>query len=201
MTSSPKKFTRAAVLASYMETKNLRATCVATGCSAYLAFIWCKTAGVLQLEDKARYGSAASRAGATAEIEFQKLVPQAMPANQAWRANCPAYDFDFQGVLVDVKLSRKNKVGKWEWRLGGKKKHPAHLYAVFLLAGKGIADGYRLLLIPNELFPGQHNGTLHPDDATSYWWDFEVEAASLAKTLAEAIPCYGPNAQKRRTGQ
>lgn len=91
-------YDRASVLEAYGRTSSLRAACAETGCPPYVAYIWCKKAGVLALHDKTRYGTRANQMGALAEKEFQRLVPRAMPANATLDPNCPAFDFDVDGI-------------------------------------------------------------------------------------------------------
>lgn len=49
-----------------------------------------------------------------------------------------------------------------------------------------LANGYRLLPIPDEMFTVAKQPTLNPGCAPSHWWDLEVVPEELAHILTDA---------------
>ncbi len=177
-------YDQASVLAAYHHHGSVRGACAATGCPPYIAYIWLQKAGALTLADKSSYGCENAKLGAAAEKEFQRLVPKAMPANDVLRANCPAFDFDVGGVLVDVKYS-SGRSGMWTWRMAGYKEIRPDFFAVFLATAQSgrLDDGYRLLLLPEELFAEHKSGKISQGNTSSPFWDFECQPGELASVL------------------
>lgn len=178
-------YTRESVLEAYQRLGNLRAACTETGAPPYVAFIWCKKAGVMTTADKSRYGTKAQQQGAGAEAEFQRLVPFALPANTALVKNCPGFDFDVDGVTVDVKFSILRSRGNWGFDTAKHKHLPPDLYALFLCTHESgdIKDGYRLLIIPHDTVGDRSHVTLRPGSISDLW-SFEINPADLATLLA-----------------
>lgn len=177
---------REKLLAAYARLGNLRAACAETGAAPYVAYIWCRKAGVLKADDKSRYGSQAQRRGASAEAEFKRLVPAAMPANSALVKNCPGFDFDVDGILVDVKYSSRNKCGgAWRFFTARHKPLAPDLYVVFFATDPGgdLADGYRLLLIPHDFVSDRSVINLQPNSGSELW-QLEVQPETLSGLLA-----------------
>lgn len=186
------KPSREALLEAYRQCNNLRQACAQTGVKPYQAFIWLKKAKLLSLEEKGRYGTASQRAGGDAEAEFQRLVPQAMPANKVLQCNNPVYDFDYKGQTIDVKFSRVNKGHKknyhpcWRWDLAKHKTEKPDFYAAFLATSETglLSEGYILLLVPHDLYDGRARLSVRPDDPDNELWEFRVEPSELASVLA-----------------
>ena len=195
------------IIEAYLRTGSVKAACAEVGMMPYNAYIILKTAGVMKIEDKRNYGTTIQRYAADAEAEFQKLVPFAMPANKVIRANNPIYDFDVQGMKVDVKLcidrpskQRKSvidKNGNSKLVKGGsnyafntanhhdKDGHP-DFYAVFICDSGKISKGYRVLLIPDELV-GDAKTVNFSKDEKADWWNFEIQPSELAQFFADAM--------------
>lgn len=187
--SGGRPYDREAVIAAYRRTGNVRAACDETGAPPYVAYIWLRKAGALSVEDKRCYGSRAHRRGGEAEQEFQRLVPAAMPANKLLERNCPAFDFDVGGILVDVKYSSiRTSSGAWGFQFAKRKPIKPDFYCAFFATDPSgaLAGGYRLFLVPHFLFDGRNCVTLSPDDTGHDLLNFEIEPGELAPTLAEA---------------
>lgn len=179
-------YSRDLVVAAYREAGNIRATCAKTGVSPYTAFIWLKQAGVLTLDDKSSYGTRSAKAGAEAEMEFQRLVPDAIPANKHIQNNCPSFDFLVHELSVDVKFSAIRSGGDWGWRMCRHKPLKPDFVVVFLSQGRTISDGYFILLLPEQLFEDRASMSLSQTSRDSFLWDFQIGPDSLSKTLHEA---------------
>lgn len=184
--------TRDSLFEAYKKCNCLRQACAETGVKPYQAFIWLKKAKLLDIKEKGRYGTAGQRSGGDAEAEFQRLVPQSMPANKVLRDNNPVYDFDYKGQTIDVKYCSVNKWKNkgyhpcWRWELAKHKTNKPDFYAAFLATSPSglLADGYKLLLVPHDLFDGRARLSVRPDDPDNELWDFRVEPNELAKVLA-----------------
>lgn len=187
-TVGEKPYSRDSFLAAYQRLKTLRAACEETGCPPYVGYRWAKIAGVMTSTDGQQYGTKGSRLGATAEAEFHRLVPEALHANRELEANCPSFDFDVRGILVDIKYSSiRPSSGAWSFKTGIKKPLPPDFYACFFATSPSgnLSDGYRLFLIPHEVIGGRTNLTLRPDSVASDWLHFEVNPAQLRKAFTE----------------
>jgi len=88
---------------SYLQTQDLDATCAALNLHRFSAFRILRFAGVLLPKDGVTVGSHGSRLGASAELEFARLVPAAHSMNAKVAACHPGYDFHVHGWRVDVK--------------------------------------------------------------------------------------------------
>lgn len=121
-----------------------------------------KMHGVMLVEDRLKIGSMASRFGASAEKEFQRLVPAAKSMNVIVNSN-PGFDFDVNGWRVDVKAfspmkiaGRKSTVPRWQAAIRGMQDY-VDMFCVFLAVGKETVQGcaYRTYLVPAELAHGR----------------------------------------------
>lgn len=175
-------YSRESVIESYQKIGTLKGVCADTGAPPYTAFIWLKKAGMLTNSDSVKYGTTGSRRGAEAEKEFQRLVPKAMNANRELQGNCPSFDFEIDGVTVDVKYSSiRQSTGSFGFKVGKKTLQP-NFFAVFL---PKTADGelrvgqYNLLLIPYETIAHRKCVTINTNGKGDLW-DFEIPPKELA---------------------
>lgn len=174
-------YTREQVYEVYKQHGSIRAVTDETGCPPYTAFIWLKKAGVLNSVDSVRYGTQASRNGGMAEREFKRLVPKAMAANEHLHANCPSFDFDINGWMVDVKFTSINKSGAYRFQTAGNKALRPDFFCVFACAKGSIQSGYRILLIPEAMIT--NTSTFHfrdGDTRNDEVWLYEVHPEALA---------------------
>lgn len=180
-------YTRDQVLDAYKKHGSIRAVTEETGCPPYTAFIWLKKSGDLKSVDSIRYGTQASRNGGMAELEFKRLVPKAMAANEHLHANCPSFDFDINGWMVDVKFSSINKTGSFRFQTSSRKELRPDFYCVFACEKGSINTGYRILLIPEEMVTNSssvsiRNGTTSDDEV----WLYEVAPKNLAAVFDDS---------------
>lgn len=176
------------VIAAYKQSGNLRGACEMTGAPPYIAFIWLKKAGLLTSTDKSRFGSRASKLGAEAEKEFQRLVPKAMCANKHLESNCPSFDFDVMGATVDVKYSSiRPSTGRWCFKTAAHKTMCPDWYAAFFAIEENgdLSRGYHLLLIPHYAVSDLKYVELNPANKHSDWWLFKITPENLQKCLTE----------------
>lgn len=187
---SEQAYTRQSVIEAYQRLGNVRATCAETGVSPYVAVIWLTQAKVLKPSDSSRYGCASSRRGALAEQEFQRLVPQAISANRNVAEHTPGFDFMLGELTIDVKFTSPSPTdGKWRWRMPGNKALQPDFVVVFLSNdSETLAAGYRMLLLPVVLFPGQTGITLTPKRFHEHpLLEFEVQPDTLAGLLQGGV--------------
>ncbi len=183
-------YTRDKVFEIYKKHGSIRAVTEETGCPPYIAYVWLKKSGILNAVDSVRYGTQSSRNGGRAEQEFKRLVPQAMAANEHLRANCPSFDFDINGWLVDVKFSSLNKAGRFYFHTAGLKDLRPDFYCIFACRKGSLDTGYRILLIPEEMVINSHNfafrdGTTSDDEV----WLYEVAPTDLASVFEDKKQC------------
>lgn len=185
-------YTRQSVARAYQAHGNIKAVCAETGCPPYVAFVWLKKSGALKVDDKSIYGSNSCRMGGLAEREFQRLVPNAMNANEHIRQGCPSFDFDISGTTVDVKYSSiRDSTGGWLFKTAIHKRLRPDYYVSFFATHKSglLSDGYRCFVFPHELIADRNQVFLRPDDKQSHWLDFEIAPGDLAAFFKESIAC------------
>ena len=150
-------------------------------------FLWLKQSGMRLPDDgnDLNYPNETQRLGAAAEREFHRLVPDAVPANNFIRANNPTFDFTAYGVTIDVKYSRIRENGRWGWSLAHRKRMKPDFYALFFATGTSgeLSDGYRLFLVPHEMFAGRSTMTMRPDHTTHPLNHYELAPVDLADAL------------------
>jgi len=183
-------YTKEQVISSYLRCGSISTVCSQTGCPPYVAYKWLKISKVLKTKEAARYGTNGQKQGALAELEFQRLVPFAMPANRTLENNCPAFDFDINGITVDVKFSSLcASTGTYQFRTAHSKPIKPDYYCAFLAApgSKEMKrDHYRLLVIPDALV-GELKGVNVRKEGGRYW-EFEIAPEKLADFFREYLP-------------
>lgn len=173
-------YTRESVLEAYRKTGNLRSACIETGCPPYIAFKWLKMQKALNNQDATRYGTHGMQRGAQAEKLFQRLVPEAMSTNSHLESNCPSFDFDINGITVDVKYCGVRSDGRFSFKTAREKAIRPDYYVAFLSNSKdGSLDGCRILVIPDELVLHKNNISISSKDDRGEWLDFEIKAEDL----------------------
>ncbi len=181
-------YDKASVLAAYQKCNTLKGACEATGAPPYIAFIWLKKSGLMTTTDKCKYGTISGKLGAEAEKEFQRLVPKAMSSNSNLQANCPAFDFDINGVTVDVKYcSLRQSSGRFAFKTARDKLMQPDFYVAFLInePSGNLKKGYQVLVIPHEVVSNKKEIELRPDSVGDLW-DFLIEPHKLAEFFDEA---------------
>jgi len=181
-----KRYTKQAVCEAYKKTVNFNETVSMTGCPPYVAYLWLKKEKLLSVSDGMKLGTLGGERGASAEREFMKLVPDAMYANGVIQGNCPSFDFDVYGILVDVKYSSLNADGLYLFRASKNKALQPDFYAVFCVdpGHKELSAGYRLFLIP-AAFVTALSGRINLKTEGSQYWQYEVRPEKLASIFSE----------------
>jgi hypothetical protein len=138
------------VVEIYRATGSFTAACTRTGCPPFIASHYLKEE--IKLHGRVDLRTVALKRGASAETEFQRLVPKAMNANCVIQNNCPSFDFDIGGITVDVKFSSIGWNGNYRFDTARHKVFKPDFYAAFLATAesKDLKDGYRLFLLPAE---------------------------------------------------
>lgn len=170
---------RKSIVDIYLECGDFSKAVKMSGMPTLAAHVALLRSGVLKIQDKINYGSAAAKMGGKAEELFQRLVPEAVDANKYWKKNNPVFDFDYRNLKIDVKYSSRHSTHKsqdWSFRTKGN----PNFFCVFLDKGKDLAD-YFLLLIPRAFVPLQ--GALAITEKSPYFTDFRVSPGELKKTL------------------
>ena len=151
-------------LEAYRTSADIDQACRLVGVHKLTMFKILKINGVMLIEDRLRLGTQASRFGASAEQEFQRLVPEARSMNSVVNSN-QGFDFDVNGWRVDVKACSPIKApaarkSSWQVRLAKGGATPAHVdfFCLFLAerSEKAIQDSpYRAYLLPVEFVLGR----------------------------------------------
>lgn len=180
-----KPYTKAGLIDAYKRHGKIKPACEETGCPPYIAFIWLRREGLLNGEDRESYGTNGQRQGRAAELEFQRLVPDAMDCNAHISDNHPGHDFIYGGVRIDVKFSTITARGCWLFNPNRGHGEPPDFYVLFATEGKSLEDGYRCFVFPREMVLDKTVVQFRPD-VPHHWWDFEVKPEALAAVLHEA---------------
>lgn len=183
--------TKPVFLAAFARLGSVAEACAETNVKPWRALPWLQKANLLKGTDRLVYGTAQQQYGREAEIEFQRLVPDAIDCNANFRENNPAYDFVLNGHKIDVKSGALNARGRWTFeperssdkRRGGKPIYP-DAFVFFAMTGKAFRDGYRLFLFPALMVLDQTQVNITPD-RPSRWWDFEIEQDELATAMRD----------------
>lgn len=152
--------------------------CEKLGVAKYVGFIWLKRCGLM--EDPTRLmgiGSNRQMIGALGEAKFKELVPEALNVNCSDAFNHPDYDYEYNGLTIDVKTATVTASGRW---------HISHLkggcdiYVIFLLYPQ--SEFYRVLLIPGGALLGK-SVTASPANLEEKLGEWVVELKELKPTL------------------
>ncbi|MEY8737174.1 hypothetical protein AB9M75_08130 [Lactobacillus sp. AN1001] len=143
----------------YRETGNFMKTAVIFNMNKRILHLTLAKAGVLKINDKIDFGTTNMRKGGLAEKKFKEIFPEAIPTNACWQMNHPGYDFDLQGLRIDVKYSsiRISKAGTMSWGTRGndtekKKKNPVDFFVLFLERGKSTGmEKAHILAVPGGM--------------------------------------------------
>ncbi|MEY4910097.1 MAG: hypothetical protein RL260_3815 [Pseudomonadota bacterium] len=181
----------------YAASGDMRAAAAEAGISTLLGFKLLKMSGAMLVSDRLKFGSAGQKLGALAEVEFQRLVPNAKQMNTNERQH-PGFDFLAGSNRVDVKASSIRKSGGWIFTLNAM---PARGYGadyyvlIAALAGQTLSAGYDMYIIPAEMFSASPIGSVcirqnkkvahwaceflcSPDDAAAFFADVQIACAA-----------------------
>jgi hypothetical protein len=136
--------------------------------------------------DKERYGSESDRFAAKAEHEFAALVGNAANMNKAKYQS--KYDFDINGLKVDIKASRLNlghKLAKSRrWAFSLKRQEMLADFIVCMAYKDDVL--FRLFLLPSEQVRYRSTVSI-PENATSKWDDYEISTQDLKEFFEKTI--------------
>lgn len=183
-------------IAAYRNTRDIDAACAQARVHKITMFKILQYNRLLRPEDGTRYGSMGARLGASAELEFSRLVPAAKSMNDMVANNYPGYDFHVHGWRVSVKafspLTIKGRIStRARWQAVMVKhesdRQTVDLFCIFLAREKGklIQDTiYTTYLVPSQLLAGRKS--LNKTDRLACELDtFEVAPRKLAAALQE----------------
>lgn len=143
-------------------------------------YVKLKAEGVPVVGDKLRYGSDRDKLAALAEVEFLRLVPEAMSMN-AIRFQSK-HDFEVAGQKVDVKASMPRQLNKkyeaMSWSFSFKKQSLSCDFICCFCIGEE-KQTQKILLVPQEFFRGLQTVSVGCC-GKSKWLDYEVQAEALA---------------------
>lgn len=181
---------------AYRSSPNLDHACQVARVHKLTMFKILKIHGVMLASDRLTLGSMGSRMGASAEQEFQRLVPFAKPMNDLVSSN-PGFDFDVNGWRVDVKAyspaqikGRKSAALTWQIKIAKSDSSFPHvdMFCIFLAAqaGKLIQDcPHKTYLVPAELVSGR--SYVHKTEGRPSVLDgLEVQPEQLAGFFVES---------------
>lgn len=169
---------------SYRRLKNLKAVGDETGIPWQTVYVHLQKAGEPVTGDKAVYGSATDRLAATAEGEFERLVPAATNNNRQ-RFQAPM-DFTVYAFGVDVKASRLvngHASGKYRrWTFSLKKQE---MLADFIVCFGYHDDGkYETFLLPGQIIR-RYTTVAIGLAGKCKWRAYQVKPESLAGFFAD----------------
>jgi len=180
---------------AYRAAGTLDAACAAMGVGKFTMFKVLKSRGLLRPQDGVVYGNVGSRLGASAELEFARLVPAAKSMNEGVVNNHPAYDFHVRGWRVSVKAfspriikGRVSERLRWQAVLINHEsdRTGVDVFCVFLVRDKAVLVQdtiYKTYLIPVEAMEGRKS--LNKADRMASEMDgFEVAPMKLSSILA-----------------
>lgn len=172
---------------AYNKHKNLKIAAAELGIPWHSLYVQLKREGVPVVGDKLRYGSDRDRLAALAESEFKRLVPYAKDMNTvSFQAK---YDFDINGIKVDVKCSLPRRLNKKyptrSWAFSFKKQS---LLCDFICCFCMSEDKQiqRVLLVPREFFDGLQTVSVSCD-GQSKWLEYEVQPEDLNEFFSSIL--------------
>lgn len=160
-------------LDAYAASGDMRAAAALAGMNMLTAFRLLKMSGAMLVSDRLKFGSDGQKMGALAEVEFQRLVPNARQMNTNQNQH-PGFDFLVGSNRIDVKASSVGSRGDWIFPL---RRRPADGYGadyyvlVAALIGQKLGGGYDLYIIPAEMVAGSGVGRvcIHRDRKSEHW--------------------------------
>lgn len=176
---------------AYARLKNLKLVGKELGIPWQTVYVKLREDRVSVVGDKHRYGSDKDRLAATAESEFQSIIPWAHNNNKD--SFQPKVDFTVGTIGVDVKSSRLHKSNarykSRRWSFSVKKQEMA---ADFIVCFAYSDDGAsRILLIPCEIIRKYQTVSIG-EKFDGMWSEFEVSRNDLPVFFREVY-------QKART--
>jgi hypothetical protein len=174
-------------IATYRKHKNLKLAASELGMPWQTLYVHLKNAGEPVTGDKLRYGTDRDRLGAMAELEFKRLVPNAVNANEF--IHQAKYDFDVFDYKVDVKASRPRKLSKRyaaeSWSFSFKKQSLVCDFMVcFCLDHDKQIE--HVLLVPSEFFRGLQTVSVSRLGG-SKWLDYSIDPNEMS-AFFDALP-------------
>ena len=171
---------------AYDEHRHLGKAAEAIGMKWQTLYWHLKRAGYPILGDKERYGSEKDRFAAKAEREFAEIVGNAVNLNKATYHS--KYDFDINGLKVDVKASNLKRVSKLSkslrWAFSLKKQEAIADFIVCMAYKDDVL--FKLFLIPTEMM--RYRATISiAENGTSKWEDYAISREDLKEFFEKSI--------------
>jgi hypothetical protein len=173
---------------SYARLENLKLVAEEIGIPWQTVYVHLKALGVQVKGNKEKYGSESDKFATKAEKHFMSLVPEAKDMNNdKYQAR---FDFNIEGLKVDVKSSRLRRQSKssntLRWAFSVTKQESIADFMVCIAYEEDEPKHY--FLLPSEIvkFYSCISVSMKRDGK---WWDYEInpkELRSFFKTAAAA---------------
>ncbi len=166
----------------YLKYKDFEKAVQLSGLPTLIAHLKLLKSGVLEIDDKIKYGSEGGKLGALAEQKFQKMIPEAINYNTIVKKNNPIFDFKYGDLTIDVKYSSLHKRGNTKyWQVRPSK---ADLIVIYLesKAGRKL-DSPEILVIPQAFI--YTKSTLFVTPRNELYTNFLVQEEDLKFILSE----------------
>ncbi|UWP76172.1 hypothetical protein KZR06_12085 [Lacticaseibacillus paracasei] len=179
------------IIELFEQTHDLKRTYRESNVPLKIVYMILNKAGVLDAQTRLRSGSDNTRKGAFGEVEFQRIFPDALNCNDTKGRNNPNYDFDYHGLLVDVKTGarRTRKSGgseAWGIRTSIAKGYTkSHVFVAFLLEQGLPYKVNHILLIPQGVADGQTG--LYFTEGNAVMREYEVTEDELKQQINELV--------------
>lgn len=166
---------------AYRQHQNLKIAAQHIGISWQSLYVHLRKAGEPVVGNKTVYGSASDKVAASAEVLFERLVPNAENQNKIKFQS--KVDFLVNNFSVDVKASTLRKghanAKHLRWAFSVKKQEAvADFFVCFCLDESGH-EAQKLLLIPGEIARKYQSISVSRRSGNS-WWEYEIHPDELA---------------------
>jgi len=183
------------IISYYRETKSFMKTAATFNMNKRILHLTLAKAGVLKINDKIDFGTTNMRKGGLAEKKFKEIFPEAISTNEYWQMNHPGYDFDLQGLRIDVKYSgvRISKTGVMSWSAHcnnneKKKEDPVDFFVIFLEKEKDKEmEEPHILAIPGGMVKTNITVSMSGDLFNEFRMKDEEELREYLLSYAELI--------------
>lgn len=171
---------------AYDKHKNLKIAAAEIGMKWQTLYWYLKQQNHPIISDKSRYGSSADKFSAKSEQDFLQIVPHAIDMNSKQYQS--KYDFEINGLKVDVKASNLNhgiKNSKYlRWAFCIKKQE---MFADFIV-GMAYKNGelFKLFLFPAEQVKFRSTVTIS-ERGSRKWNDFEISKEDLKEFFEQTV--------------
>ena len=167
---------------AYEKNKNLKIAAESLGIKWQTLYVRLKKNGVSVTGDKTKYGSMSDKVGAKGEVDFKKLVPDAIDNNES-EFQAPI-DFTVYGFGVDVKASNRRKGSRHSeaerWAFSIKKQESTCDFFVLMAYTKDQSILEKVFLIPGDMCRFTTSISIGCS-GSSKWHDYAVDPSDLSE--------------------